>query len=281
MPNSLTRRLRLCERHTMKIKRLMEDSMMARVLGWLAAGVIRYRQLFLYPQLLLFVLSVAYTVKYLQFDTRRDNLVGSNKKYHQNFLKFKKEFPTQDDLVVVVESENAEKNRQFVERLGAKLEAETNLFRDVFYKGDLKMLGSKALLFVSEADLAELKKTLQDYRPFIEQFTRTTNLVSLFNMVNARFRTATRETNAQTESLVKALPALERIVEQAEDSLIRSGTPPSPGITALFNPGADAEQQIYVTFANGRSYLVSAQAPKDELNGAAVERLSEVVEEVK
>ncbi len=263
------------------MKSLTDDTAFARLLAWLASAVFRHQRLFLYPQLVLFVVCVVYTGFNLKFDMSRNDLVGSNKKYHQNFLQFKKEFPTQDDLVVVVESENAEKNRQFVERLGAKLEAETNLFRDVFYKGDLKMLGSKALLFVPEADLAELKKTLQDYRPFIEQFTRATNLVSLFNMVNARFRTATRETNAQTESLVKALPALERIVEQAEDSLIRSGTPPSPGITALFNPGADAEQQIYVTFANGRIYLVTAQAPKDELNGAAVERLSELVEEVK
>src|SRR5207247_2895102 len=122
--------------------------------------------LFLYPQLLLFVLSVAYTVKYLQFDTSRDNLVGANKRYNQNFLKFKKEFPTQDDLVVVVESENPEKNRQFVERLGRKLEAKTNVFKDVFYKGDLKMLGTKALLFVPEDKLTELKKMLQDYQPF-------------------------------------------------------------------------------------------------------------------
>ena len=51
--------------------------------------------------------------------------MGANKNYHQNLLQFKKEFPTQDDMVVIVESENAEKNRQFVERLGAKLEAET------------------------------------------------------------------------------------------------------------------------------------------------------------
>src|SRR5205814_7401033 len=224
----------------MKIKRLREDSIMARVLGWLAAGLIRYRKPFLYPQLLLFVLSVAYTVKYLKFDTSRDNLVGSNKKYHQNFLKFKKEFPTQDDLVVVVESENAEKNRQFVERLGAKLEAETNLFRDVFYKGDLKMLGSKALLFVPATNLVDLKQTFKDFGPFIEQFSRTTNLASLFSMINTQFRTAKREKNAETESLVKALPALDRIITQATASLSRSGVPPSPGITALFNPGDDA-----------------------------------------
>src|SRR5256885_3392265 len=141
----------------MKIKRLREDSLMARILAALARVVIRHRGLVLYPQLLLFVVCILFTIKYLQFDTSRDNLVGANKKYHQTFLKFKKEFPTQDDLVVVVESEDPEKNRQFVERLGARLEADTNFFRDVFYKGDLKMLGSKALLFRSEEHTSELQ----------------------------------------------------------------------------------------------------------------------------
>lgn len=48
------------------------------------------------------------------------------------FSQFQKEFPGQDDLVVIVESERPEKNRQFVERLGTRLEAETNLFTDIF-----------------------------------------------------------------------------------------------------------------------------------------------------
>jgi uncharacterized protein len=263
------------------MKRLTDDNLVARALGWLARAVFRHRWLFLYPQLVLFGLCVFYTVRYLQFDTRRDNLVGSDKKYHQNFLKFKKEFPTQDDLVVVVESENPEKNRQFVERLGAKLEVETNLFRDVFYKGDLKMLGSKALLFVPSTNLVELQKTLQDFGPFIQQFTRTTNLDSLFGMVNRQFRTAKQEQNAENESLVKALPALERIVRQADASLHRLGTPPSPGVTALFDPNGDADQEVYITFAGGRIYLVTAQAPREELNDETVERMRKLVEETR
>jgi len=124
-----------------------------------------------------------------------------------------------------VESEDPDKNRQFVERLGARLENETNHFRDVFYKGDLKMLGSKALLFVPEEDLADLKKTLSDYRPFLQKFSHTTNLVSLFGMINSGFRTAKQEQNAENESMVKALPALERIVTEAAGSLKRPGTP--------------------------------------------------------
>ncbi len=264
----------------MKIKRLTEDTLVARALTLLARAVFRYRRLFFYPQLVLFVLCILYTKFNLDFDTSRNNLVGSNKKYHQNFLALKKEFPTQDDLVVVVESENPEKNRQFVERLGARMERETNVFRDVFYKGDLKMLGSKALLFVPEDQLVELKTTLQDYRPFIEKFTHTTNLVSLFNMVNTQFRTAKREKNPENESLIKALPALERIVSQSRDALRRRGTAPSPGISALLDPGEDAEQKMYVTFASNHIYLVTAQAPTEELNSQAVERLRLLVQAV-
>jgi hypothetical protein len=278
-----------------KIKRLTEDTWFARALGWLAWAIFRHRRWFFYPQLALFVLCVLYTARYLNFDTSRDDLVGSNKKYHQTFLQFKKEFPTQDDLVVVVESDDPEKNRQFVERLGARLEAEPKLFRDVFYKGDLKMLGPKALLFVPDQDLADLKKTLGEYRPFLEKFTHTTNLVSLFGMINTGFRTARAEQNAENDSMVKALPALERIVTQATASLKRPGPPLSPGITALFSSGTstngdaaaqdnaaeEAEQQIYVTFAHGRIYLVTAQAPREDLNSDAVERLRVLVEEIK
>ena len=263
----------------MRIKRLTEDTLVARGLAWLADAVFHHGRWFLYPQIILFVFCVFYTVKYLQFDVRRDNLVGANKTYHQNFLRFKKEFPTQDDIVVVVESEDPDKNRQFVERLGARLEAETNLFHNVFYKGDLKMLGPKALLFIPESDLGELKKTLGDYLPFIQQFTHTTNLVSLFDMINSQFRTAKREKSAETDSLIKAFPALQNIVNQATESLQRPGTPPSPGVTALFSPGEEAEQQIYITFAKGRIYLVTSQAPKDELNAESVARLRTLVAE--
>ncbi len=263
------------------MKRLTDTNVVARGLSALARSLFAHPHLFVYPQLVLFVFCIFYTFKYLQFDMRQDDLVGANKKYHQTFLRFKKEFPTQDDLVVVAESDNPEKNREFVERLGPKLEAETNLFHDVFYKGDLKMLGSKALLFVPEADLKELQRTLKDYLPFIQQFTHATNLDSLFAMVNAQFRNAKQEENAQNQSLVKALPALQRIVKQAGDSLSSSGPPVSPGVTALFDSSPDSDQSGYITFADGRIFIITAQAPRESLNGAAVERLRTLVNETK
>ena len=194
----------------------------------------------------------------------QDHLVGADKKYHQDFMKYRAEFPGEDELAVVVESGDLERNRQFVERLAAKLAAETNLFTDVFYKGDLTALGPKALLFAPEKDLADMRQILNDERPFLEKFTAATNLDSLFNLINQQIRTAKREESAENNSLLKALPALERIITQATESLSRAGSPVSPGISALFGAGEEAERAMYITFADGRIFLLTARARSQE-----------------
>jgi hopanoid biosynthesis associated RND transporter like protein HpnN len=210
---------------------------------------------------------------HLDFDMNRDNLVGPDQKYHQNYLRLQKEFPQQDDLVVAVESDNIERNRQFVERIAAKMQAETNLFRDVFYQQSLSMMGAKALLYASETDLVEMKTMLHAGQPFIHEFTQTTNLVSFFEQINSAFLHAPHEANADTESLVKSLPALTRIVTQAGDSLQRSGTPPSPNVITLFGGGESEVLSNYITFAGGRIFLVTTHPPNVETNGGAVDRL--------
>jgi hopanoid biosynthesis associated RND transporter like protein HpnN len=97
--------------------------------------------------------------------------------------------------------------------------------------------------------------------------------------VNRSFRTASPERNAQNEALIKALPALEKIIAQASDSLQRAGLPPSPGIEALFGGGEQAEGQMYITFAKGQIYLVTAQAAAGALSNDAVNRLRELVQQ--
>jgi hopanoid biosynthesis associated RND transporter like protein HpnN len=279
----------------MRIKRLKEDSLVARALAWMANAIYHHRGIFVWPQLVLLVVCVIYTAKHLQFDMNQDNLVGANESYHRNFRVFKTEFPGQDDLVVVAESDDAEKNRQFVERLAPRLERETvkiqltngtevvtNLFCNVMFKpGNLRNLGRKGLLFAPEADLKEMDKTMKDFMPFIQKFSNATNLVSFFDMINTRLRTATEEKNEENDALVNALPALQRIVEQATDNLDRPGHPPSPGVFSFFDPTGEAERQIYITFAKGRIFLLTAQAPIDDLNDQAVVRLRALVAETR
>ncbi len=211
------------------------DTLFARLLRVLARLVCRYPKWFIYPQILLFVLCVFYTAFNWRLDMNKDNLVEGPT--HAVYMKFRTEFPGEDELAVVVQSDDMERNRQFVERLAAKLQTETNLFTDVFYKGDLASLGRKALLFMPEDDLKALQKTLKDYRPFVQEFTEATNLDTLFGLINKQFRNAKQEDNAENNALIGAIPALQRIVDQASDSLSRPGTPVSPGVTAFFGKG--------------------------------------------
>src|SRR5664279_4600146 len=230
------------------MKALSADSVLARLLGKLTAAIFRYPGWFIYPQVVLCGVCVLYTIGYLKADMNRDNLVGPNHKNQENYLRLQKEFPQQgNDLVVVVESGNLEKNRQFVERIAVKMQAETNLFADVFYQQSLSVMGAKALMFASQDDLIGLKGELDDALPFIGRFTPTTNLISFFEQINTDFRTAPRETNARTESLVQAIPALARIVRQTTDSLQMTGTPPSPSVASLFDAGS--ETNIYLTLS--------------------------------
>lgn len=256
------------------------ERLVERALRMLARVVYQRPRLCFYPQAVLFLVCLLFTVMRLEFHTSRDALVGADKLYHQNFLRLKQEFPVQDDMVVVVESENLEKNRQFVERLGARLEAETNLFMDVFYKGDLKMLGRKALLFIPDDELEELKRTLAASQAVIQHFTRATNFVRLFELVNTQIRTAKRETNAENAALMNALPVLERLLQQGIESLRRPGTPVSPGLNALFGSSEEAEQRLYITFNQGRIYLVTARPVNEARGPEALRRLRELMAEV-
>jgi predicted RND superfamily exporter protein len=255
----------------------MAGTYFTRFLRCVARTVCKHPNWFVLPQLVLFVVCVFYTAFFLNFDMDQDNMVGEGEKAHQVYMKYRQEFPGEDELVVVVESEDLERNRQFVERLAARLEPETNLFADVFYKGDLPSLGPKALLFVPESDLREMREKLETYRPFIEQFTHATNLDSFFRLINKQFRTAKQEENASNNALIGALPALRRIVDEASDSLSRPGRAVSPGVTALFGAGEEAQKRMYITFADGRIYIVTARPRNVAVTSRAIERLRQFI----
>ena len=258
----------------------MQLEFATRILEALARFVSRWPRLVVIPQLVLFAGCIYYTVTEIEFHTDRNALVDADKQYHRNFLDYKANFESQHDIVTVVESEDREKNRQFVERLGARLATEQDLFTGVLYKGDLKMLGRKALLFLEDPGVIEtMGQRIREARPIIETFQDVNSLESLFRELNRKFRTAPPEGSADTLKFIDALPALERIMDQAAASLTRRGQPPSPGAETLFGAGAEAEEQKYITFAAGRIYLLTVRPIVPERKNEAIRRLRHLVAE--
>ena len=214
-----------------------EEKRTARFLLTLAEAISRRPWLFIWPQLFLFGISLLYTFTELKFSTTRADLVSETVKYQRDYLEYKREFQLPDALVAVVESESLEKNRRFMERLAARLETEPQLFRDTYYKGDLRLMGRKALLFLSEATLEELRHVILTEWPFIEAFSEAANLNDIIRLVNREFRESSGEaSDAEMDRLLPALEVLERLVNEAAES-IRNPLPNSfPGLAALLGP---------------------------------------------
>ena len=158
------------------------DSVSARLLRGLARAVCRHPRWFVYPQILLALAGGLTAAGWLKLDMNRDHLIGTNVRQQRLFLQYRKEFPRAAELVVVVQSGRRERNRQFVERLAARVALETNLFTSFFYKGDLAAFGPKALLLVPTQDLEEMRRILHDYRPLIQEFAQATNLLKLMRL---------------------------------------------------------------------------------------------------
>ncbi|MDA7916342.1 MMPL family transporter [Verrucomicrobia bacterium] len=252
-----------------------------RILRSLAGAIYRHPRAFFFPPLILAVVCIVITVFGLEIQQGRSDLVDADELYHQKFLEYKQEFSATDDIVVLVESGSMEKNRQFVERLAGRLVEEQNLFTNVFFKGDLKLMGKKALLFVPEDKLQTMSDRLEDFLPFVEKFTQSTNLNSLFQMVNFQFIQAGKGETNGVGALLDGLPALERLVSTTMEAVERPGMPVSPGVTALFDSGKEAERGQYLTFDEGRIYLVTVRSPEKKLTGKTIRRLRELVEAVR
>jgi predicted RND superfamily exporter protein len=122
-----------------------------------------------------------------------------------------------------------------------------------------------------------MHRILHECRPLIQTFTQAANFDSLFGLVNKQFRTAPAAGPAAAESLVQRIPFLQRLIEQARQSLTRMGMPPSPGVETLFAGGEKAEESIYFAFNQGRVYLLTVEPKSEALMPKAIEELRRLI----
>ncbi|MEY2409326.1 MAG: uncharacterized protein QOF48_1996, partial [Verrucomicrobiota bacterium] len=255
--------------------RPLHEQLAGRLLHKLADRLEAHPLWFVLPQVLLLLICVVFTVTHLRFSTNRSDLVSAKEKYQKTHLLLKQEFKFQDSLVAIVESENQDKNRHFVERLAFRLRSEPESFQDVYYKGDLKMMGPKALLFLPDETLEELQTTLVENDSIIKTFSQVDSLNSLFELVNRQLREAGATTSAQRSALAGTLPVLRRIVEESSKSISGTGVTPAPGVAAFFGD----RRSLYLTFASNQIFAVIANAASEAVEPQAVQRLRQLVRE--
>lgn len=264
--------------------RSMQQSLAGRGLQKLADRLGNHPWKFCFPQLLLLLACLAYTVTNLRLSTDRNDLVSAQEGYRRHYLELKQEFGLPDLLVVVAESESRAKSCRFLEGLAARLLHETNLITRVFFRGDLKLMGPKALLFLPEDVLRGFHRGLQSNRALITVFSQATNLAGQLQLVNRQFRRLRNPSGSPLDetSLTRGLPALQRLVDMASESVLAVGEPTVPEIAVLF--GADPEGKwrgISAGLASPQIQVLTAEATSPENEAAAIRRLRELMGQVR
>jgi hopanoid biosynthesis associated RND transporter like protein HpnN len=104
--------------------------------------------------------SVVITCERLQFTSNPNDLLRSDARYHQLYLKYTHEFRSEEDYVLVVEGSEFERNRECVEFLAERLRQRSDLFKKFFYRIDFGELADRGLLFLETNQLVQIDREI-------------------------------------------------------------------------------------------------------------------------
>ena len=211
---------------------------------------------------LLFFLSLGYAGRYLEFQTDRDDLISSKDELYDVQEQFLKEFPAADDIVVMVEGGDAIKREAFVNLAAGLFQEHPDSFQGVFPKVELPFLQSRALLFLSEADLKTLVHEVEEAHPFLVSLSSPEGLPTLLQNFDSNVA------GSGQEKLVSMLPFLSEIFGELRRAVVSRGRADyhSPWGGLLFGDTspelADASQSgmqdtsFYHTTGEGKVHLL-------------------------
>ncbi len=234
----------------------------------LFAFIVKRPRLILALALLFSALSVIYTKKNMEFLTGRDELMPKNAPFQLDYQAYRREFGDQEEIVAVIESDDAGKSTRAADALYQRLNRETGLFLDVFYPGGLPFFRRNGLLFMPVEDLQRLRHTLTMAAPVLKSLAASPSVQTLFTSLTGQIDDYLASGDpASLESLTFMLTTLDKGFKtfggsgspMTMDSFLKGGGGGTP--SALENAG---KQQVITMrpVKNEGSFLASEKPIK-------------------
>jgi uncharacterized protein len=142
--------------------------------------VATYPRMILAAALLISILSVFYTKENMEFLTGRDDLMPRNSSFQLDYKAYRQEFGDQEEVVIVIEADDAEKVSRCSAAVFELLNKEKTVFREVFYPGGLPYFRKNGLLFMPLEEIKALRKTLTMAAPVLKDLAAGPSVQTLF-----------------------------------------------------------------------------------------------------
>jgi uncharacterized protein len=277
--------------------------MRQRYLSGLADLVCRWPLTFLLAGIVLAGVSTVYTVRRLEFKTSQNDLIGRDSEYWRLYSEYSREFRSEEDYILVVESDQPLQNRAAIDALVSKLLSSTNnpgpgdaaaaqLFTqdDLYYQVKLEAFQRWFLYYLSMEDL----NCLKDFPQLVFVLQHQPNLSGFLHVANESLMQLGLAGAEREKCMLGFLPMMTTVVRQVGDLAVASGPAEwhSPWMQAFVGPGDSerAEEQMkwqgYQTFRNGRMFLLLihprlGKETADEHHAATIPKLRRVMKEVR
>lgn len=156
----------------------------------------RHPYSFLACGLLLSLLSVLYSLRNLELETSRNDLVSRHLRYVQLASEYEAEFKGLDEFIVVLGGPQPDKARAFADQLAARLRREPRYISEVFYRIEPALFEGKKLLLLGPDELDQIRRGLDSHRDLVEILFETPSLYQIFAFVNRRMKEELAEAGA-------------------------------------------------------------------------------------
>lgn len=148
--------------------------------------IVKHPRLILALALIFSALSVIYTVRNMTFLTGRDDLMPRSAPFQVDYRAYRAEFGDQEEIVAVIESDDAVKSTKAADALYAALGREQGVFREIFYPGGLPFFRNNGLLFMPLEELKNLRRTLTMAAPVLKELAAAPSVQTLFTSLTGQ-----------------------------------------------------------------------------------------------
>jgi hopanoid biosynthesis associated RND transporter like protein HpnN len=123
--------------------------------------------------------SIAYSLTSLKFATSTRALLPQGERYIERYVELDREFGELDDLAIVVQASSLPEATLYASRLVRELRTANVPLNRITYRIDPKQFEGRALLYLSQDRLKEIRERIFDYQELMEKFAERPTLDQL------------------------------------------------------------------------------------------------------
>jgi hopanoid biosynthesis associated RND transporter like protein HpnN len=211
--------------------------------------------------LLLSVFSVIYTIRNMEFLTGRDDLMPKNAPFKVDYRAYRAEFGDQEEIVAVIESDDAERATRAADALFERLNREKGVFREVFYPGGLPYFRKNGLLFMPLEEISQLRNTLTMAAPVLKDLAAAPSVQTLFTSLTRQIDGYLSKPDPAT---LKSLTFMLATLDKGFKGFDGKGTGPSSGMSMDSFLKGNSEGKPSMLESAGRQQVITVLPVKEQ-----------------